>query len=270
MKRASGVLAGLTILARLVLGGDLVMCDEANLRGQLDSRVYRDEAGESIPYRLFVPPGYDPQKKYPLVLFLHGAGERGADNEAQLNHPEVLRFVTDEANPCFLVAPQCARGRKWVEVPWDFRKPHETPEKPSPAVRLTMELVDALEKEFSIDQRRRYVTGVSMGGFGTFDLLVRRPHYFAAAIPICGGADESRAKEMARIPIWAFHGEKDPAVPAIRSRSAVESLKAAGGDPKYTEYESLGHNVWSRAYHEPELRDWLFRQRRPCKSVNPM
>jgi len=265
MRCTVGVLAGLLALTELGLSGGIVMADEADLRDQLAKRVYRNAEGESIPYRLFVPSAYDPQKKYPLVLFLHGAGERGDDNEAQLIHPEVLRFVCDEANPCFLVAPQCPEEQKWVEVPWEFEGPHKTPEEPSLPMRLTMELLDALEDEFRIDPLRRYVTGLSMGGFGTFDLLVRRPNDFAAAIPICGGADESESARIAHVPLWVFHGSEDDAVPVVRSRSAVETLKAAGGDPKYTEYEGMGHNVWSRAYHEPELRDWLFHQRRKAE-----
>jgi len=262
MKRTCNLLTGLAAFVPLVLAGDVVMCEEANLRDHLEKRVYRNAEGESIPYRLFVPPGYDPRKKYPLILFLHGAGERGRDNEAQLKHPGVLRLACDEADPCFLAAPQCPVGQKWVEVPWDFKGPHKTPEEPSPAMRLSMELIDALGKEFRIDPDRRYVTGLSMGGFGTFDLLVRRPQDFAAGIPICGGADEARAKDIAHVALWVFHGSGDPAVPVVRSRSAVEAIKAAGGNPKYTEYEGMGHNVWSRAYQEPELRDWLLRQRR--------
>ena len=253
---------GLMAFTLLSCDGDNSMGDDADLREQTVKRVYQSADGESIPYRLFVPPGYDPKEKYPLIVFLHGAGERGADNEAQLKHPEVLRLVADGENPCLLVAPQCPTDHKWVEVPWDFQGPHETPEEPSSAMRLTMELLDALEKEFSVDPDRRYVTGLSMGGFGTFDLLVRRPRDFAAAIAICGGAGQSRAKQIAHVPLWAFHGSDDPAVPVVRSRSAVEALKAAGADPKYTEYQGMGHNVWSRAYHEPELRNWLFRQRR--------
>ena len=184
------------------------------------------------------------------------------DNEAQLKHPEVLHLVADEADPCFFVAPQCARRRKWVEVPWDFREPHRTPDEPSLAMRLCLELLDVLEEEFPIDANRRYVTGISMGGFGTLDLLVRRPHLFAAAVPICGGADDSRAEQIAHVPIWAFHGAKDRTVPVIRSRSAVNALQAAGGSPKYTEYESVGHNAWTLAYPEPKLRRWLFDQKR--------
>jgi predicted peptidase len=262
MKRARRLLSGLAILAGRAQCDSPATPDEAKLRDRLHRRVYRNGAGRSLPYRLLVPPDYDRRQAYSLILFLHGAGERGSDNEAQLRYPEVLRLATDEANPCFLVAPQCPRRRKWVEVPWNFRKPHRTPKRPSLAMQLTIELLAVLEDEFRIDLQRRYVTGVSMGGFGTFDLLVRRPHDFAAAVPICGGADESRADEIAHVPTWLFHGEKDPTVPAIRSRSAFQALQAAGGDPKHTEYEGMEHNVWSRAYLDPELCDWLFRQRR--------
>ncbi len=231
-------------------------------RSQLEKRVYQNAQGEKLPYRLLVPEGYDAQKRYPLILFLHGAGERGDDNEAQLKHAEVLRLASDPNHPCFLVAPQCPAGRKWVEVPWDFRTPHRTPEEPSLPMRLTMELLDALQQEFSIDPDRRYVTGLSMGGFGTLDLVVRRPKDFAAAVPICGGGDDARAAEIKHVAVWAFHGSNDPAVPVVRSRSFIEALRQAGAEPKYTEYAGAGHNVWSRAYREPELAHWLFQQRR--------
>ncbi|GAB6166700.1 hypothetical protein JCM19992_27000 [Thermostilla marina] len=231
---------------------------EETLRARMEKRVYRNDAGESLPYRLLVPEGYDAGKKYPLILFLHGAGERGDDNALQLKHAQVLHLAADPAHPCFVVAPQCPVNRKWVEVAWSFDKPHETPEKPSYAMRLTLEILDALEKEFSIDPDRRYVTGLSMGGFGTFDILVRRPNYFAAAIPLCGGADDGRAAEFKHVPIWVFHGEKDPAVPVARSRSVVAVLKNLGADVRYTEYPGAGHNIWERAYYEPGLREWLF------------
>jgi len=255
-------LLGVSLSFLALVSASACLAEEAELRNKMEKRVYQDPKGEKLPYRLFIPPAYDPQKKYPLILFLHGAGERGDDNEAQLVHAQVLRLVADPNRPCFLVAPQCPVGRKWVEVPWDFKTFHETPAEPSLPMRLTMELLDQLDKEFSIDPDRRYVTGLSMGGFGTFDLLVRRPDYFAAAVPICGGADDSKAAQIAHVAIWAFHGSADGAVPVVRSRSIIEALKKAGANPKYTEYEGAGHNVWSRAYLEPELPGWLFSQSR--------
>ncbi len=242
---------------------------EAALRRHLEKRIYRSADGQTLPYRLHIPASYDPVKKYPLLVFLHGAGERGTDNEAQLIHAEVLRLVGDEAaarQPCFLVAPQCPEGHRWVEVPWDSPEPHTTPAEPSVPMRLTMEILDSLEKEFNIDPDRRYATGMSMGGFGILDLLVRRPDDYAAAIVICGGADNARARSIARVAFWLFHGGSDDAVPVARSRSIVDSLKQAGADVNYTEYEGAGHNAWSRAYHEPQLVDWLFSRRRGKQS----
>jgi len=203
----------LAALILLILGVKSPPADGADPRDQLQKRVYRDADGESIPYRLLVPTDYDPQKKYPLILFLHGAGERGDNNEAQLVHAQVLRLATDVARPALLVAPQCPRGSKWVEVPWNFKTPHETPKQPSTPMRLTLQLLDALDKEFSIDPDRRYVTGLSMGGFGTFDAMVRRPDYFAATLP---------AGSSTAVPIGRSR-PSDPARPSRPSKRPAEN-----------------------------------------------
>src|SRR5207244_7702516 len=120
----------------------------------------------------------------------------------------------------------------------------------------------ALQKEFSIDPKRLYITGLSMGGYGTWDLISRHPELFAAAAPICGGGDEDQAEKIAKLPIWIFHGAKDQAVPVERSRNMVTALKKAGGEPKYTEYPDVGHDSWVRAYKDPELFAWLFAQKK--------
>jgi len=239
--------------------------DEPEPLKKLHKRVYRNAQGDSIPYRLFIPAGYDPAKRYPVILFLHGMGERGADNELQLKNGEFLRLVRDDVGakyPCFLVAPQCPLTERWADVSSDLKRPHKTPAQPTRALRLALEVLDALEKEFSIDPARRYVTGLSMGGFGTFEACLRRPGYFAAAVPICGGADDSRAKDLVGTSFWIFHGANDPIVPVGRSRSIYHLLKAAGARVKYTEYPGVGHNSWTKAYNEPDLPDWLFAQHR--------
>lgn len=244
-----------------------------DIRDSMEKRVHKNAAGETLPYRLFVPKDYDKSKEYALILFLHGAGERGDDNEAQIKHAQFLRFASDEVqakHPSIIVAPQCPATKladdsdqhKWVQLPWGSKKPLATPKEPSYGLRLTFEILDGLEKEFNIDPQRRYVTGLSMGGYGTFDALVRRPKYWAAGVPICGGMDNAKAKEIAHIPVWAFHGDKDTAVPVERSRTAIAALKEAGGDPRYTEYAGQGHAVWGPAYEEPELVEWLFAQTR--------
>lgn len=233
-----------------------------------EARVYVDAEGSSIPYRLFIPRDYNPSESYPLVLFLHGAGERGDDNRRQISIPST-RVWAEEATqavyPNFMVAPQVPQGQQWVDVPFEIGS-HDQPKQPTESMRLTLELLTALQKEFSIDPRRLYVTGLSMGGYGTWDMITRHPDLFAAAIPIAGGGDPSRAALIADLPLWAFHGENDTVVPVSGSRDMIDAMREAGGDPLYTEYLGAGHNVWDRAYREPELVPWLFSQARLVSS----
>lgn len=214
-------------------------------------------------YRLMKPNDYDPNKKYPLVLFLHGAGERGDDNKAQLKHgmPEFATDIIRNKFPAFVVAPQCPNNKKWCEVDWGANE-HAMPAEPSDPLRLTFEVLEKLQKEFSIDANRLYVTGLSMGGYGTWDCLQRKPGMWAAAMPICGGGDLDGAKAMKDIPIWNFHGDLDGAVKPERSRKMIAAIKAAGGSPKYTEYILTGHDSWVPAYRTPEHYEWLFAQKK--------
>lgn len=256
-------------LARIASGALTFAAED--LRAAMEKRVHKNAAGETLPYRLFVPKDYDKNKKYALIVFLHGAGERGDNNEAQLAHAQFLRFASDEVqakHPSIIMAPQCPSTQtadgsdqnKWTQINWSAKEPQPTNKEPSYAMKQVFEICDGLDKEFNIDPERRYITGLSMGGYGTFDALIRRPNYWAAGVPICGGMDNARAKDIAHIPMWIFHGDKDTAVPVERSRTAVEALKAAGAEPKYTEYKDQGHFVWPMAYEEPELVEWLFAQ----------
>jgi predicted peptidase len=197
------------------------------------------------------------------VIFYHGAGERGDDNVKQLVHG-MNDFASDDIMakyPCFVVAPQCPNGDQWVDVPWSADS-HKMPEKPTEPMRLSLELITSLQSEFSIDASRLYVTGLSMGGFGTWDAIQRYPNRFAAAVPICGGGDTEFAKQLLHVPIWAFHGEADTAVKPLRSRDMIAAIKAAGGSPKYTEYPGVGHNSWAATYANREMYAWLFSQKK--------
>jgi len=217
-----------------------------------------------LPYRLLCPLAVEPGTRYPLVIFLHGAGERGTDNEKQLTHG-VPQFLTAENRtkfPCFLMAPQCPPEERWVEVDWGAES-HVQPREPSEPARRTLELVDRAMRELPIDPDRVYLTGLSMGGFGTWDLLARRPDLFAAAAIVCGGADDAMAERIRHIPQWVFHGAKDDAVKPARSRRMVAALERVGGTPRYTEYPDVGHHSWVNAYSDPVLFAWLFAQRRP-------
>lgn len=249
----------LPILLLLVMTATLSAADVKDL---YEARTFQSKTGE-LKYRLLEPKGYDAAQKYPLVIFFHGAGERGSDNARQLVHG-MANFASDEIRakyPAFVVAPQCPEGQQWVNVPWSAEK-HTLPKTPSESLQLSFELLDALQKEFSIDDRRIYVTGLSMGGFATWDALQRKPDYFAAAAPICGGGDTAGAKAIAHVPVWVFHGDSDTAVKTQRSRDMVEALKGAGGEPRYTEYPQTGHDSWSPTYRDPKFYAWLFAQKK--------
>jgi predicted peptidase len=215
-------------------------------------------------YRLLKPATVEPGKQYPLVLFLHGAGERGSDNELQLAY--LPTWLAEEENrrrhPCFVVAPQCRADHKWVEIDWSDKS--SLPQQPEPTVDMAAAVaaLDAVVQTEPVDPGRVYLTGISMGGYGSWDLAARMPERFAAVIPVCGGGDEATAPKLKALPIWCFHGDADRAVPVERSRTMVEAVKAAGGTVKYTEYEGVGHDSWTPAYRDPATLEWLFKQRR--------
>jgi predicted peptidase len=224
-----------------------------------EARVFESSEGKKLNYRLLKPIVYDPSQKYPLVLLLHGSGESGDDNTAQMMHG-VAEFATDDSRrdfPCFVVTPQCPKKKSW----WNSkRKPDEPDPGPTEPMQLVIELLDALPREFSIDTRRLYVTGLSMGGYGVWDLIQRFPEKFAAAAPICGGGDPRQAGRLVRIPIWVFHGGADEGNHPQMSREMVAAIRKAGGKPLYTEYPGVPHNSWSTTYKSPLFMTWLFAQ----------
>ncbi|MEK6262668.1 MAG: PHB depolymerase family esterase [Planctomycetota bacterium] len=251
----------LLAIASCLLAGNPAMSQET-----YEARVYTNDKGEKLNYRLMQPAGHDAkaETKHPLVLFLHGAGERGDDNVKQLVH--AAKDFASEANrtkyPCFVVFPQCPEGKRWVEVDWTLDSHKQLPEE-SISVKLTRELIASLQKEFRVDEKRLYATGLSMGGFGVWDMAARTPDMFAAALPVCAGADEATADRLTRLPIWTFHGDKDTVVKVERSRRMVAAIEKAGGQPKYTEYPGVQHNSWTQTYADPKVMEWLFAQKRP-------
>ncbi len=228
-----------------------------------EPREYVADSGEVLKYRLLKPADFDPDKKYPLVVFLHGAGERGDDNSAQLVHC-MSEFCTAERRqqyPCYVLAPQCPTEQKWADVDWTSDKP-DFPEQISRSLNLTMQVVEAMLADAAVAKNRVYIAGLSMGGYGTWDALARRPELFAAAIPICGGASVEQVRAFKHIPLWCFHGSADNVVNVERSRELIAALKAAGGEPRYTEYPEVGHNSWTQTFASEETFQWLFQQKR--------
>jgi predicted peptidase len=223
------------------------------------ARSFHSATGETMQYRIFVPTGYDAGQKYPVVLWLHGAGGRGSDNLAQIsggNFTGAHVWTTPENQAkyhAFVLAPQVELAKGWA-------RPHANT--PPVSVRLALEILDALEKEFSIDRGREYVVGQSMGGEGVWAALSGSPGRFAAGVALCGYGDAVMIPRVVRVPVWIFQGQADPVVPADLGREWVAELRKAGGTPKYTEYPGIGHAVWDVAFSEPELLPWLFAQRR--------
>ncbi len=221
--------------------------------------------GLDVHYQLFVPAGYSESKRYPLVVSLHGAGTHGTDNLRQLSPPvAALIDRAQSVEPTFVLVPQDPKGDKWVTGSGDapFRNYRQTERAQSAAAGLVLAGLDQLQAKYPIDPARIYLTGGSAGGTGTWDLITRGGiGRFAAAVPITGANDPSRAPVIARLPIWAFHGAQDDTAPVDNTREMVANLRALGSPIRYTEYPDVGHESWNRAYAEPDLFPWLLAQK---------
>jgi predicted peptidase len=209
-------------------------------------RVHKDDAGEA-KYVVFVPESYDGTKPFPLVLFLHGSGATGDDGKRQVNGiaAEIRRH--EKTFPAIVIFPQ-SHDRTWRANSADGKR--------------AMAILDEVEKAFKVDRDRVYLTGLSMGGFGTWSLAAAHPDRWAAIVPICGGGNTKDAAKIKDIPCWCFHGDADPTVNVEQSRSMIKALKEAGGQPKYTEYPGVSHDSWTRTYANAELYQWLWKQKR--------
>ena len=217
-----------------------------------------------FPYRLMRPDPEVAGDSHPLVVFLHGAGERGSDNRRQLTYlPEWMASEEHRRNhPCFLLAMQCPEGEFWA--PYD--KERDMAPIPGPPVDVLLALIRAIDEVTDaepIDLERVYLTGLSMGGYGTWRLASLQPGRFAAVVPICGGGDPADAKALAGQSIWAVHGTRDAVVPERRSLDMVEAIRAAGGDVRYSALEGVHHDSWTPAYRRLGVIEWMFGKRLP-------
>ncbi|MBC2838109.1 dienelactone hydrolase family protein [Robiginitalea sp. SC105] len=225
---------------------------------------------DTLPYRKLLPEGFDATRKYPLILFLHGGGERGSDNEKQLTHGSGLFTspVNRGAFPAIVLAPQCAASDYWAQVDLDRSSypiglEFHYEKGPTRSLGLVMDLLEQYRKAPYVDADRIYVMGLSMGGMGTFELLHRLPGVFAAAIPICGaGVPETVGGYAGKIPLWIFHGAVDQVIAPEHSLDMVQALFDAGARPGFTLYDRVNHNSWDYAFAEPELLPWLFSHRK--------
>lgn len=220
--------------------------------------------GRTYGYRLLTPETMQPGERYPLILFLHGSGERGDDNVLQLTHfPR--RMVAPErraAFPCFVLAPQCPEGERWTLDEWSSLESRPLDPAPTRAMQGAIAALLEVARTHPVDVDRIYLTGLSMGGYGAFELALRHSDWFAAVAPVCGGGDEREVARLAGLPLSIWHGDADGAVPVARSRAMDQALRALGEAPEYHELPGVGHDAWNHAYADGGCLPWLFAQRR--------
>ena len=238
-----------------------------------DTNLYKPEkfirGTDTLLYRILMPENFDKTKTYPVLLFLHGAGERGNDNQAQLIHGGKL-FLRPEVRanyPAIVIFPQCPEDSYWSNVKssilngkrnFEFEKGG----KPTLAMKMVMSLMEQVKDLPYTDNKRIYAGGLSMGGMGTFEILRRMRGEFAAAFAVCGGDNPENVRKYKNIPLWIFHGAKDDVVPPENSQIIADALKAKKADVKFTMYPEANHNSWDQAFAEPELLSWLFSHKR--------
>jgi predicted peptidase len=223
----------------------VVLFSSRTVSGQQTEEMFEGQVSFNYKYLLYLPDAYEKDKEadYPFILFLHGGGEKGDDlNKVKRNGPpKILENKKDF--PFIVVSPQCPRDERWT------------------AYKLNA-LLEGLVEKYRIDEDRIYLTGLSMGGYGTWDLASNYPHWFAAIVPVCGGGDVRRVRAVKDIPVWAFHGMRDNVIPIERSLELVRALEKIDGNVKFTVYPEANHNSWTQTYNNPELWEWLLEQKR--------
>ena len=269
MRYSTGVQLVVASLILLAVKGEGVQAEE--LLDKYTPAVWRNATGESLNYRYRSPASVEEGKTYPLLLFLHGAGGRGNDNRGELTDAGTIQAMekagVSQRFNSYVIAGQVPNDKLWVDVDWTTTS-HKMPPI-SKSMELMFEALDAFmtNPENQIDHDRIYVMGLSMGGYGVWDAIQRRPDFFAAAVPICGGADNRLASSLANLPIWVWHGDNDGVITVERSRSMVDALKRSGGNPRYSEIKGRGHDSWVDAFGHAPLWTWVYSQTRHVPGV---
>ncbi len=246
------------VLALICLSMPLSALAKGNVKQVAEKLTYTNE-DTVLPYRLLLPDNYDENAEYPLVVFFHGLGERGDDNELQFTH--CVQYIYDNVpEDCIIVVPQCPLDNQWVDRP-SGSGTYSTDDIPeSNEINAVIELIDELKENYAVNSDRVYATGISMGGFAVWDVMTRHNDMFAAGIAVCSGGDPSKAEVLKDTPMFVFHGVYDMSVPVSGSRDTVEAIRNAGSTViEYTEYPNGSHSIWNQAFAEPELLDKLFK-----------
>ncbi len=237
-------------------------------RNTFEHKSFVSSDGTSLNYRLLRPSDTGKGKKFPLVIFMHGLGERGTDNERQLVHGAqmFLNPVNQEEFPAYVLFPQCPETAFWAysKIPSSFGALTAEEQMPAP-YKAVKEMIDAYLELPDVDRSRVYILGISMGAMATYDMVDRFPETFAAAVPVCGAVDPSRLEDIKGVNFRIFHGDADPVVPVECSREAYLALKKAGIKVEYTEFPGCGHDSWNPAFCLPDFMEWMFRQKKSRK-----
>jgi predicted peptidase len=236
------IACGFALLAVGCVAASSFASDKPQPGTQQPARLER-QTRIDMAYLIALPRDYEAKPSWPLLLFLHGAGERGGDLELLKKHGPPSLIEQGRDLPFIVVSPQCPKDLWWEPVG-------------------LMALLDEVQEKHRVDPDRVYVTGLSMGGFGAWSLAAYAAEQIAAIAPICGGGEPVWAGRLTRVPVWAFHGAADTVVPKQRSQEMADAIKRRGGDVKLTIYPGVGHDSWSQTYHNPELYDWLLQHRR--------
>lgn len=227
-----------------------VSLKEGSFASAITGSFTKGTSEQGLNYQIWGNPKWNSAKRYPIVIWLHGSGQSGSDNEAQMGGATTVftKPENQEARPCFLLAPQCPDA----DIGWN-----------KAVASNLMALIGELVQNLPIDEQRIYLTGSSMGGFGTFNLLLSYPGVFAAGVPLCGGNDPKNAEALKSVPIWAFHGDQDDQVPVERTRNVMNAITGLGGElAKYTELAGEGHGITGTVYGRKDMHEWLFAQRK--------
>jgi predicted peptidase len=261
------------IIAIACLVGCSKKNDNTELLKKFTPMSYKDDImKKDLGFRLYIPEGYNTSEKYPLILYLHSGGANGDDNKSQIGPiaGKLISPIFQNISKSFVMIPQCPKGEQWVNTNFK-KKPFKNYDQDSipesHSMKMIVKALADLQKKYSIDNKRLYITGYSMGGSGTWDMITRYPDIFAAAVPVTGVSDPSRAKDISHISVWAFHGVEDEISSVDNTRNMIRELKNNGSLCRYTEYPNIGHDLWSTVYSDAEMVKWLFSQQKKEKEI---
>lgn len=304
MKRISRMISAIlavSMVAVITLTMQVSAAAISNYVSLFKKGTYSDstDINASLNYQLYVPEDYDENKSYPILVFLHGAGERGTNNTSQLTTSTMMdEYFTEERvakYPCIILAPQCPDNMTWAEATagdtWGNSNYKLENYNESAYIKLLIGLMAKVEEEYNVDSTRRYITGISMGGYGTWATIMYHTDVFAAAAPNCGGTDASKAEQLSTLPIWTFHGDQDTTVTLNGTRGTYDNMvELSETNPNvkpikyiettsnmstekwdeikdatfiYTEYKGVGHGCWDYAFNEQYFYEWMFSQTNP-------